>query len=99
MRVEKIKMFVGKNFREITFKKTGGENELVMMWSCFLWLCTLVFKKKLRENDKEDTFNISSCDNNQWANEYKVTKQIQYSQLNTIYLLQIALLLFMGDIK
>lgn len=31
MRVEKIKMFVGKNFREITFKKTGGENELVMM--------------------------------------------------------------------
>lgn len=31
MRVEKIKMFVVKNFREITFKKTGGGgNELVM---------------------------------------------------------------------
>lgn len=30
------------------------------------------------ENDKEDTFNISHSDNNQWASEYKETQQIQY---------------------
>lgn len=51
-------------------------------FGCTLWsLENTLSRKKQPENDKEDTFNISSCDNHQWDNDYKDTKQIQYSQL------------------
>lgn len=73
----------------MSLRKWWGEMSLEwrdVFFGCALWYLEITLsKKKQQENDKEDTANISSCDNNQWANEYRETKEIQYSQLNIIY--------------
>lgn len=71
MRVEKINTYFVANCREITFKEIRKSTcEFLMKCSCFfgcalLYLEITLSRKKQRENDKEDTFNISSCDKHQ----------------------------------